>query len=72
MKLNKALGIARNIALTSLVTSYIGQSFYRWNFNPEQWGPDGRGAFMWTYVMVLTIYGFGFIMLTSITKEETQ
>jgi len=40
----------------ALVTTYLSNSFYRWNFNPEQWGDDGRMSAMFIYALFLGIY----------------
>jgi lipopolysaccharide export LptBFGC system permease protein LptF len=72
MTAKKIISAARNTALTALATSYLGQSFYRWNFNVEQWGDDGRGAFIWTYMFTFLIYGCGTVLLLSFPEDTKK
>lgn len=70
MTAKKIISAARNTALTALATSYLGQSFYRWDFNPQEWGDDGRGMFIWTYIMAFAIYACGYCMILTVSKED--
>ena len=77
MTAKQIYGFLRRAAIGALFTSYLGRSFYLWNFNITTWNQDDRGFMMFMYFFAFIIYAFALALITAgendrIKQEEER
>jgi hypothetical protein len=54
--MSKFLKVMYTSMLLAVVTTYLSNSFYHWNFDPDKWGNEGRMSAIFLYFIFLTLY----------------
>ena len=50
MNSKKVFQVIRKSVIYSLLFSYLSSSFFRWDFNPQNWNYNGRAWFICIYL----------------------
>ena len=72
MTAKQIYGFLRRAAIGALFTSYLGRSFYLWNFNITTWSQDDRGIVMATYFLAFVVYVFALALITDVENDRIK